>query len=199
VQNDPDLVIAQILHADDDFLAEVGRLTLLFSRIEDCLAHDALELLVFSSDKAQESSASTSVEQLRIMEKRDLLKRVAAEIGRFYGVDHSRLTKVLDELGNINRLRRTIVHGWIRWSVSDEGPVLVDSHGQSVPAWPADVLDLNLKLLDWIRKYYAEQLALMEGVLSAYDAKAEKLLQHSKAPPHIQALLRNLKRGISEP
>ena len=52
------------------------------------------------------------------------------------------------------------MHGWIRWSEAEQRPVLVDSHGQSVPAWPNDVLDINMKVLGWYRNYYAEQRAV---------------------------------------
>jgi len=198
MENDADRVVAEILHADDRFLVEIGRLTLLFSRIEDCLVHDTLELAIISSEKAEQATLPRTVPQLRILEKRDLLKRVVSEIGRYYCVDDSRLRRILDELSNINRLRRTIVHGWIRWSAADKKPILVDSHGQSIPAWPADVIDLNRKVLHWLERYYAEQHALTRQILAAYDALADRLLRHSKAPPALQALFRRLKTNVTE-
>jgi hypothetical protein len=199
MEHDADRVVAEILHADEGFLVEIGRLTLLFSRIEDRLVHDTLELAKVSSEKAEQNTAPKTVAQLRILEKRDLLKRAVGEIGRYYSVDHSRLDRILDELSNINRIRRTVVHGWIRWSAADERPILVDSRGQSVPAWPANVADLNLKVLDWLKRYYTEQHALMRQVLDTYDALADRLLRHPKATPAIQALVRKLKTNFTEP
>lgn len=198
MENNADQVVAAILRSDDRFLIEVGRLTLLFSRIEDSLVHDTLELVKCCSEKMQEAAVSPTIVQLRILEKRDLLKRVVADVCCFYDVDHTALGKILDELSNINRLRRAIVHGWIRWSVADERPILVDSHGRSVPAWPADVANLNLKVLDWLQRYYAELRALMQDVLNAYDTLADKLLKHSKAFPEVQALFRKLKTDFAE-
>ena len=128
-----------------------------------------------------------------MLEKRDFLKRIIAEIGRFYHIDHSRACKVLDELGDINRLRRSIVHGWVRWSMSEKKPVLVDSHGHSVPAWPTDVADLNLKVLNWLERYCAEQLSLVRDVLRAYNSSADRLLRRPNVPLAIQGLLRKVK------
>ena len=194
-----DQVVAEILHAEDGFLSEIGRLTLLFSRIEDLLIHHAVELAQIGSNKElQEVAVSTGIAQLRMLEKRDFLKRVVAEIGRFYDVDHSRVCKVLDELGNLNRLRRTVVHGWIRWSVADQMPILVDSHGQSVPAWPTDLAGLNLKVLNWISRYCTEQRILGRDVLRAYNALADKLLRKPRVPPELQVLIRKLKTDFAD-
>jgi hypothetical protein len=51
MQNDDDRLMARILNADIDFLAEIGRLTLLFSRIEDGFVHDGFELLKLTRQK----------------------------------------------------------------------------------------------------------------------------------------------------
>ena len=51
MQTHADRVVAEILHAEDDFLIEIGRLTLLFSRIEDCLVNDARQLAPLSEDE----------------------------------------------------------------------------------------------------------------------------------------------------
>ena len=119
MQNDADLSVAQILQAEESFLIEIGRLTMLFGRIEDALVHDAAEFAQIGNDKTlQEASVSPKLLQSRILEKREFLKRVTTEIGRFYDVDCKGVYAVLDELGNINKLRRSIVHGWIRWSVA---------------------------------------------------------------------------------
>jgi len=198
MRNDVDRAIERILHANDQFLVEIGRLVLVFSSIEDCLVQDALELVRLTSDqKLRELAVRTKIEGLRIQDKRDFLKRVAAEIGRFYDVDHSRFSRVLDEFGSINRLRRSVVHGWIRWSMTDEKPILVDSHGDSVPAWPTDVLDLNLKVLNWQKRCRAEQLGLMRNVLRAYEAFADRFLRQPGTPPELRALFTKLKARIS--
>jgi hypothetical protein len=61
-----DRVIADILHAEDRFLIEVGRLTLLFSRIEDCLVDDARQLAELSEDeKLKEEAAAPAIVSLR--------------------------------------------------------------------------------------------------------------------------------------
>jgi hypothetical protein len=150
MQTQKDRVIGEILRAEDLFLIEVGRLTLLFSRIEDCLVNDARLLASLSEDKELKREAWAPIlPQLRLLEKRDFLKRVYADVARYHTVDQRRLDGILDELGNINRLRRTIVHGWIRWSEGEQQPVLVDGRGQSVRAWPEDVLNINMKVLAW--------------------------------------------------
>jgi hypothetical protein len=197
MQTDADRVISDILHADERLLTEIGRLTLLFSRIEDYLVHHAVELAQIGNDKElQQAATATRLAQLRTLEKRDFLKRVVAEIGRFYRVDHSRVCRNLDEFGNINRLRRSVVHGWIRWSELDKKPVLVDSHDQSVPAWPRDVADLNLKVLQWLQSYHSGLGALMLDVQRAYEAFAGTLLQRANLPPAVKVFLERLK--ISE-
>lgn len=150
-----------------------------------------------SDDKLKEEAASTVLVQSRILEKRDFLKRVLADMSRYYNLDYSRVGKILDELGGINRLRRTVVHGWIRWSAADGQPILVDSHGNSAPAWPLDVANLNLKVLDWFQKYSSEQIALLRAVLGAYDALADRCLGH-KLSAENEALLRNMKAKIAE-
>jgi hypothetical protein len=191
-KNDATRIVSQILRADDMFLAEIGRLTFLFSEIEDRLAHDALELSQFGSDKEDmnRDRASHNV-QLRILEKRDYLKGVWVDLGRFYDLDLTRISTILDELGNLNRLRRAVVHGWIRWSVPDEEPVFVDSHGHSIPAF--DVADVNLKVLNWMQEYNAEQARLLRGALQAYVSFADRLLRYPRLRPSAQALLRELK------
>ncbi len=51
--------------------------------------------------------------------------------------------------------------------MSDENPMSFDSHGHSVPAWTGDVLNLNLRVVDWISLYYDEQRTLASNVLHA--------------------------------
>jgi len=196
--NDADRVVSDILRADDCFLGEVGRLTLLFNDIEDRLAHDVLDLLQVMGRGDVEGNSLLEVQQLRMLEKRDFLKQVCADISHFYSVDHNRVVKILDELGSINRLRRAVVHGWIRWSAADEKPVFVDSHGQSISAWPNDLAGLNLKVLSWIREYYSEQAALLRAVLHAYETFADRLLGYPKLSPEIQALLGQLKAKAAD-
>lgn len=199
MQTHNDHVIAEILHAEDLFLIEVGRLTLLFSRIEDCLVNDARLLASLSeAEELKEEAAAPALLHLRVLEKRDFLKRVYADIARYYGVDHRRLDSILDELGNVNRLRRTIVHGWIRWSEVEQRPVLVDSRGQSVPAWPQDVLDINMKVLAWYQIYYEEQRAVMGAVMDAYKGLAERLAAHPNLPPAVQELITHIKARAGE-
>jgi hypothetical protein len=199
MQTHADRVIAEILHAEDLFLIEIGRLTLLFSRIEDCLVNDARQLARLSEDESlKEEAAAPELLRLRVLEKRDFLKRVHADIARYHGVDHRRLDGILDELGNINRLRRTIVHGWIRWSGAEQRPVLVDSRGQSVPAWPNDVLDINMKVLAWYRDYYEEQRAIMGAVMDTYKQLAERLASYPKPPPAVQELIAHIKARVEE-
>ncbi len=128
--SDADRVIGEILRADDLFLSEIGRLTLAFSFIEESLASNAVDLLQIMSDNEMSETAVKKITQLRILEKRDFLKKVYGDLSRFYDIDHGRIGKILDELGNINRLRRAVVHGWIRWSTARENPVLIDSRRQ---------------------------------------------------------------------
>jgi len=195
--NDADRVAAGILRANDAVLAEIGRITVLFSYIEDCLVHDALELARIGGDnELQEAAVSTRLEQLRVMEKRNFLKQVVAEIGRFHGVDHRRVHDILDDFGDIYRRRRSIVHGWIRWS-EDRGTIIfVDSHGTSVPV--AEVADLNMKVLEWIEQYYAEQRTLMRDVLGAYNSFADRFLQHPRTPPVLRTLLEKLNTDFAD-
>ncbi len=197
MQTDADRVVAAILHADDLFLIEVGRLTLLFSRIEDCPANDYRHLAMLSGDeKLKEEAAGPALLHLRILEKRDFLKRVYADIAGYHGVDHGRLASVLGELGNINRLRRTIVHGWIRWSDAAQQPVFIDGRGQSVPAWPNDVLDINMKVLAWLQNYYQEQRAVMCAVMDAYKQFTEQLSARPNLPSAIRDLISKLGGGV---
>jgi hypothetical protein len=74
MQTQNDRVIAEILHAEDVFLIEVGRLTLLFSRIEDCLVNDARLLASLSEDEElKEEAEAPALLHLRVLEKRDFL------------------------------------------------------------------------------------------------------------------------------
>ncbi|MGP0075200.1 MAG: hypothetical protein ACLPWF_25085 [Bryobacteraceae bacterium] len=116
MENDADRIVAEILRADDLFLAEVGRLTLLCSYVEDCLRSDALRLRQLISDERIKEEEATRVGKLRILEKRDLVRVECSRISRYYGVDDNQVGKILDEFGNINRLRRTVMHGWIRFA-----------------------------------------------------------------------------------
>ena len=198
MENDVDQIVGAILRADDQFLIEIGRFAQLFGQIEDCLVRDALYLLQFSSDKElKEGAVSTTIAQLRMSEKRDFLKRIVADMSRFYTVDHGRVSKVLDEFGDINQLRRTVVHGRIRWSVVDGKPIFIDSRGHVVPAWPDDLADLNLQVLNWLQRYNSELSALMRAVLRAYDNFADRLLRHPKLPSKYQPLLRGLKQQVA--
>jgi hypothetical protein len=189
--NDADRIAAQILRADEMFLAEIGRLTQLFSEIENWLVRDTLELSRLTSDKEMSGEAVSHLTRLRILEKRDVLKRAWRDIGRFYDADPTRVDKALDELGNVNRLRRAVVHGWIRWSVPDEEPVFVESHGGSLPV--RDLADVNSKVLNWMHGYSSSQAAVLRAVLHSYDAFADRLLGHRSVPANAQALLRELK------
>ena len=194
MEGDPDWLVAQILNAEDGFLIEVGRLTLLFSRIEDGFVHDAVSLAEISSDDELTSDPVWSrVAELRLLEKRDLLKRVVGAIGRYYDIDHRRLDNVLNEFGNINRLRRTIVHGWIRWSPAEEGPMLMESRGQSVPAWPQDLTNLSLQVLRWHQDYYEALRGLVTATQQAYNAFADRLLERPKLTPELRTLFQRLK------
>lgn len=199
MQTHADRVVAEILQAEDPFLIEVGRLTLLFSRIEECLVSDARLLASLSEDEElRNEAAAPALLYLRVLEKRDFLKRAYADVARCYNVDHSRLSSVLDELGNINRLRRTIVHGWIRWSEIEQGPVLVDIRGQSVPAWPQEILDINMKVVDWHRNYYEAQRAVMEAVMDTYKGLAERLAAHPNLPPVLMELIAHIMAKAGE-
>ena len=64
--------------------------------------------------------------ELRLREKRNLVKTMVGELSRFYAVDAARVLQHLDELGNLNRVRRTIVHGFIRWSSDKQQAVFLD-------------------------------------------------------------------------
>jgi hypothetical protein len=179
-------------------LAAIGRLTLLFSGIEDQLVHDALELAQISRESESQQVSDSALRQLRILEKRDFLKRVIAEIGGFYEVDCRRVHQILDKLGNINSLRRSVVHGWIRWSPADKKPVLIDSHGRALPAWPHDVLGLNIQVLNWRETYSKSQEALMREILRAYNRFADRLLQRPGLPPALIPLMARLKTELEE-
>jgi len=192
VQNDADRAVADILLADDEFLALVGKLALLFSCIEDSLVHDFRELNRIIDNEPRMSPAS-QLEQLRILEKRDCLKRVVADIGHFYDVDCTEVRRLLDELGNLNRLRRSVVHGWIRWSKDEEKPIFIDSHGNSLPAWHQDIAELNIRVLNWQTAYYEAQATLGSQVLRAYNGFADRLLQRPNLPLEIVNLVRRLK------
>ena len=113
---------------NDDWPIELGRLTLLFARIEEALAGAAVELgEISSNDDPPPRSGRPEVMQLRLLDKRNLLKTVVVEMSRFYDVDSTRVPQLLDQLGGLNRFRRIIVHGFIRWSASERRPVFVDS------------------------------------------------------------------------
>jgi hypothetical protein len=200
MESDANRVIAQILRADDPFVTEVGRLTLIFSCIEDSLSHDALELAQIVDDKHKEiwRAKVSKMPQFRILDKRDVLRHLYKYVGHFYGVDYSRVNEILGELGNINRLRRVVVHGWIRWSVANEEPIFVDSHGESVPASPTDVAGLNLRALNWVCEYHLEQAGLMRAALRAYDALADRLLRRPRLSCDTKALFRKLKTKASD-
>jgi hypothetical protein len=190
MDSNADSAIGQIVRADDLFLTEVGRLTLLFSYIEDCLRHDVLRLQRLNSDlEEQGKDAASKIAQLRILDKRDRLKQECLGIGQFYRVDVSRVGKILDELGDINRIRRTVVHGSVRWSVADNGPVFVDSRGNSSPAWHKDIGDLNLRILQWVHEYHSELATLLRGAQSAIDGFAERLLQEARLPTTARTIL----------
>ena len=108
MENEANLVVAEILGAEDEFLIQLGRVTLSFSSIEDRFVQDARRLADLTHDEELKAVAmSQKIEQLRMLEKRDFLKRVIAELGRFYDIDHSRVSRLLNEFGEINRLRRT--------------------------------------------------------------------------------------------
>ena len=199
MKSEVDKVIERLLHADDDFLIEVGRLTLLFSRIEDDLVESIVFLASTTNNEQIKSEATRKrIAQLRLLEKRDFLKRVVADVGRFYDVDHTRVIKVLDELGNLNRLRRSIVHGFIRWSVADEQPVFVDSHSHSVPGWPRNVAETNVKVISWLQDLWREQGVLCRSVMLAYDRLADQLLNRPNLPPQFRELFESLKRKAAD-
>jgi hypothetical protein len=148
---------------------------------------------ISSDDELKADPLWNRVAELRLLEKRDLLKRVVSSIGRYDDIDHRHVDNVLIEFGNINRLRRTIVHGWIRWSAAEKRPLLTDSRGQSIPAWPQDVMDLTLRVVRWHQDYYEALEGLMTGTLQAYNAFADKLLERPKLPPELRALFQRLK------
>ena len=181
VGTEADVVVASILHADDDFLIEVGRLTLLFARVEDALAQGAIQLaeLAFNGEP-QTQAEQQKVMHLRLLDKRNLLKARVAEAGRFYDVDCTRVLQILDDLGNLNKLRRTIIHGFVRWSSCDKRPVFLDSHGSTASAWPWDVLDVNQKVLAWFLDYCNELHGFLRAVMEAIDHFAERLLNRRK-------------------
>ena len=90
------------------------------------------------------------------------------------------------------------MHGWIRWSEIEQRPVLADSCGQSVPAWPRDVLDTNMKVLEWYRNYYEAQLAVMGAVMDAYQGLAERLAAQPNLPPVLQELIAHINAKAGE-
>ncbi|HEY6342444.1 MAG TPA: hypothetical protein VIY49_13195 [Bryobacteraceae bacterium] len=193
--HDIDRIVSEALGTDDDYLSLVGRLTLLFSKIEDRFVHDALFLAETSCDENLKVDADpTKIAQLRIPEKVDSLKRGIKKIGRYYGLDYGRVSTVLNEFADIYRLRRVVVHGSIRWSMAEEKPMFVDSRSNTVRASHTDLADLNVKVLGWIQQYNTEMALLMRGVLRAYDGFADGLVRRAKSP-EFQHLLRGLKRS----
>ena len=189
-------VVSDMLHSDDDYLVLVGKLTLLFSEVEERFVHDALFLAEMSADATLKADAEPSrISRLRVLEKRDFLKRAIVETGRYYDLDPRRVVAVLNEFTNLHKIRRVVVHGSIRWSMTDERPVFVDNRGEAIPASHSDLANLNARLLSWFADYNAEMAAVMRDVLKAYEGLAERLLLRAKSP-ELQALFREFKEHV---
>ncbi len=199
MSTDADVAVSSILHADDDFLIELGRLTLLFARIEEALAGAAVELgEISSNDDPPPRSGRPEVMQLRLLDKRNLLKTVVVEMSRFYDVDSTRVPQLLDQLGGLNRFRRIIVHGFIRWSASERRPVFVDSRGSATSAWPWDVLSTNQKALQWYLDFCEALSAFLSAVLRACGSFAERLLTHPRLDSRTREWLTALKSQVAD-
>jgi hypothetical protein len=199
MNTEADHLIASILHANDDFLIEVGRLTLLFARIEDALALGIFQLAeVVSKGELLVPAERQKVMQLRLLDKRKLLKNLVVELSRFYVVDCTRVLEILDDLGDLNKVRRTVVHGFIRWSSSDERPVFLDSHGNNASAWPWDVSDANQEVMTWSVKYYKELGSVLRAVLETIDHFADRLLNQHRFDSKTRGLIRSLKSQVAD-
>jgi hypothetical protein len=188
MESDADRKISSILGDKELFLIELGRFSRLFSDIEAILLTGTLYFRDLSRDDMLRTKAAAA-QRLRTLEKRDLLKHLIAEVANFYGIGCGRVSQVLDELGNFNRLRRAVIHGRIRWSELDERPLLVDSQGQVQPAWPGDLMALNLRLLDWKKRYCGELGKLSRAAMLAYDRFLHRLLQHGNLPSKARSML----------
>lgn len=81
----------------------------------------------------------------------------------------------------------------------EQRPVLVDSHEQAVPAWPNDVLEINMKVLAWYRGCYEEQRATMGAIIDAYDQLAQRLAAHPSLPPAAQELIARMMARAEDP
>jgi hypothetical protein len=198
METDADVIIKRILHAQDDFLIEIGRLTLLFSHIEDALATDARLMAAMTGDTQLQSEAESPLFLQRVLDKRDFVKKVVAEVARYYGADASQLLRTLDELGNLQRLRRTVVHGWIRWSAAEEAPVFVDSRGATQSAWPWDVLAVSSKVIDWHMRLRDEQSAFVDQIRRALAACFDTVCSHKGCPPNVQKRLAELRARLNK-
>jgi hypothetical protein len=198
VDIDADRLLAQILRADDDFLMEVGRLTLLFAEIEYGLARSVLQLAdLASKHEFLEPAEKEKVMRARIPEKRKLVKMMVAELGRFYAVDGTKVLRKLDELENVSKLRNAIVHGSLHWSAADQQAVFLDSHGKTASAWPSDLLSTSQKAIEWFADYSFELAAFGRAILKAIDGFTERLLNHPRLPSESRQLLLSLKLQVS--
>lgn len=65
----------------------------------------------------------------------------------------------------------------------------MDSRGNACPAWHNDIVDLNLRVLNWVREYHLELATFLKAAMSAVDDFVDRLLRYPRLPSRARALL----------
>lgn len=146
--------------ASDDELREVGRITLLFARVEETIAAYC-EVLLLRPELRGFHSAKPTLERT-LTEKLDLYKRLVLAIGCLHSIDTAQIEKNIIRMKEIGERRNAVIHGQLY--SNEAGEIVFRTRRNEVRADLAALVPLTTALLEF-RIDYAEAFNAFYGRL----------------------------------
>jgi hypothetical protein len=137
--------------AGDDELRDVGRLTLMFARVEETIALYC-EVLLLRPELRGFHSAKPTVEKT-LTEKLDLYRRLIIATGCLHSVGTDEIEQTVARMREVGERRNTVIHGHLY--SDDNGQVVFRNRGKEIRADSATLRPLTSDLME-LRVRYAE-------------------------------------------
>jgi hypothetical protein len=128
----------------DDKLKEIGRLTLVFARLEEAIALDC-EILLLRPELRGFHSEKGILEK-HLTEKLDLDKRLVIAVGCLHSVETQEIEKILTQVRELGERRNAVIHGQL--SSNADGQIVFRNRGKQIAAESATLGMLTRDLLE---------------------------------------------------
>jgi hypothetical protein len=148
------LVTWELGGGSDELLTALGRMTLLFTAVDECVTA-AIHGYIEANPSLGSVLGDTKPEDLSgkgFSQKHEWLKDILGQMDhKLEG--HSDVLGVVREAGSLNADRREYTHGLVRLS---DGELVFQNKGRALRA--ADIDDLNSRLTEWLGRFWGKYI-----------------------------------------